>query len=51
MMDVALRETSPQSPLALVLPHKSMAKWPVIRDLCGFSKAKNFFKKLEEFIR
>ncbi len=50
LMDKALRETSPQSPLPLVLPFPCMVKWPLLRDLCGFTTAKNFFQELEAFI-
>ena len=45
-----LRETQPQSPMALMLPFPVMVKWPWIRELSGFATAKNMFGKIEETV-
>ncbi len=51
LMNTAMRETSPQSLLALMLPFKIMVKLPILRDISGFSRAKAFFEKIEAFLR
>jgi len=51
LMDRALRETSPQSPMALVMPHPGMVKLPVLRDWSGFTTARSFFRSIEALLR
>jgi hypothetical protein len=34
----------PTSPLSAVLPHPSMAKWPILRQLTGFQVVFDSFK-------
>lgn len=45
-----MRETSPTSPLSLMLPLPIMTKLPALKRLTGWATAKNFFGKLESLI-
>ena len=42
-MNKIVRNVSPLSPVAAALPHPSMAKWPGLSKLSGFSMIKETF--------
>lgn len=49
-VDDLFKYSNPQDPLTEMLPHTSMAKWPIIRNLTGFTYAQKTFKNLNNFI-
>ena len=51
LFDETLREANgPSSPIIPILPHPSMAKWPIIRQLTGFDLTFETFRELQNFI-
>ena len=40
----------PTSPVAAILPHPSMSKWPVLRELTGFQAIYDSFNGPKDFI-
>ena len=51
VFDESLRENNGQSsPIVSILPHPSMAKWPILRTITGMDKAFQTNKELQEFI-
>lgn len=50
LVDTLLRLTNPQDPILQILPHPSMANWPILRHYTAYETAQNAFKKMEAFV-
>ena len=48
--DLNRTSVGPTSPLHAILPHPSMAKWPILRQLTGFQILYNSFWKTGEYV-